>query len=177
MKTNRRQFMGGIGALAASTFPMPAFAQAKPKVVVVGGGPGGATVAKYVAKDGGIDVSLVEPAKRFTTCFHSNLYLGGFKTWEEITHSYDKIAKAYGIKHVRLRATTIDREKKLVHFASGRSLPYDRLVLAPGIDIKFDSVPGYSEESARSCRTPGRPARRRNCSSASSTRCRTAPRS
>ncbi len=53
MKTNRRQFIGGIGALAASTFPMPAFAQAKPKVVVVGGGPGGATVAKYVAKDGG----------------------------------------------------------------------------------------------------------------------------
>ena len=149
MKTNRRQFMGGIGALAASTFPMPAFAQAKPKVVVVGGGPGGATVAKYVAKDGGIDVSLVEPAKRFTTCFHSNLYLGGFKTWEEITHSYDKIAKAYGIKHVRLRATTIDREKKLVHFASGRSLPYDRLVLAPGIDIKFDSVPGYSEEVSK----------------------------
>ena len=141
--------MGGIGALAASTFPMPAFAQAKPKVVVVGGGPGGATVAKYVAKDGGIDVSLVEPAKRFTTCFHSNLYLGGFKTWEEITHSYDKIAKAYGIKHVRLRATTIDREKKLVHFASGRSLPYDRLVLAPGIDIKFDSVPGYSEEISK----------------------------
>src|SRR6476661_8434807 len=149
MKTNRRQFMGGIGALAASTFPMPAFAQAKPKVVVVGGGPGGATVAKYVAKEGGIDVSLVEPAKRFTTCFHSNLYLGGFKTWEEITHSYDKIAKAYGIKHVRLKATTIDREKKLVHFASGRSLPYDRLVLAPGIDIKFDSVPGYSEEVSK----------------------------
>jgi len=106
-------------------------------------------VAKYVAKDGGIDVSLVEPAKRFTTCFHSNLYLGGFKTWEEITHSYDKIAKAYGIKHVRLRATMIDREKKLVHFASGRSLPYDRLVLAPGIDIKFDSVPGYSEEISK----------------------------
>ena len=149
MKTNRRQFMGGIGALAASTLPMPAFAQAKPMVVVVGGGPGGATAAKYVAKDGGIDVSLVEPAKRFTTCFHSNLYLGGFKTWEEITHSYDKIAKAYGIKHVRLRATTIDREKKLVHFASGRSLPYDRLVLAPGIDIKFDSVPGYSEEVSK----------------------------
>src|SRR5215207_3346944 len=149
MKTNRRQFMGGIGALAASTFPMPAFAQAKPKVVVIGGGPGGATVAKYVAKDGGIDVTLVEPAQRFTTCFHSNLYLGGFKTWEEITHSYDKIAKAYGIKHVRLKATTVDREKKLVHFASGRTLPYDRLVLAPGIDIKFDSVPGYSEEVSK----------------------------
>ena len=63
MNTNRRHFIGGIGALAASTFPMPALAQAKPKVVVVGGGPGGATVAKYVAKDGGVDVILVEPAQ------------------------------------------------------------------------------------------------------------------
>jgi NADPH-dependent 2,4-dienoyl-CoA reductase/sulfur reductase-like enzyme len=128
---------------------MPAFAQAKPKVVVVGGGPGGATVAKYVAKDGGLDVTLVEPARRFTTCFHSNLYLGGFKTFEEITHSYDKIAKAYGIKHMRQRAAGIDRDKKQVKFASGKALDYDRLVLAPGIDIKFDSVPGYSEEVAK----------------------------
>jgi NADPH-dependent 2,4-dienoyl-CoA reductase/sulfur reductase-like enzyme len=149
MKTNRRQFMGGIGALAASTFPMPAFAQAKPKVVVVGGGPGGATVAKYVAKDGGIDVVLVEPAKRFTTCFHSNLYLGGFKTWEEITHSYDKITKAYGIKHVQQMAVSVDRDKKTVKLANGALQPYDRLVLAPGIDIKFDSVPGWSEEASR----------------------------
>jgi sulfide dehydrogenase [flavocytochrome c] flavoprotein subunit len=141
--------MGGVGALAASTFPMPAFAQAKPKVVVVGGGPGGATVAKYVAKDGGIDVVLVEPAKRFTTCFHSNLYLGGFKTWEEITHSYDKIAKAYGIKHVRQMAASVDREKKTVKLANGALQPYDRLVLAPGIDLKFDSVPGWSEEASR----------------------------
>ena len=149
MNSNRRQFIGGIGALAASTFPMPAFAQAKPKVVVVGGGPGGATVAKYIAKDGGLDVTLVEPASRFTTCFPSNLYLGGFKTFEEITHSYDKITKAYGIKHVRQRAAAVDRDKKLVKFASGRDLAYDRLVLAPGIDIKFDSVPGYSEEVAK----------------------------
>jgi len=145
MQTNRRQFIGGVGALAASTFPMPAFAQAKPKVVVIGGGPGGATVAKYVAKDGGIDVSLVEPARRFTTCFHSNLYLGGFKTWEQITHSYDKIAKAYGIKHVRQMAAAIDRDKRSVRLANGTVLRYDRLVIAPGIDLKFDSVPGYSE--------------------------------
>jgi NADPH-dependent 2,4-dienoyl-CoA reductase/sulfur reductase-like enzyme len=128
---------------------MPAFAQAKPKVVVVGGGPGGATVAKYVAKDGGIDVVLVEPAKRFTTCFHSNLYLGGFKTWEEITHSYDKITKAYGIKHVQQMAVSVDRDKKTVKLANGSLQPYDRLVLAPGIDLKFDSVPGWSEEASR----------------------------
>jgi sulfide dehydrogenase [flavocytochrome c] flavoprotein chain len=146
MKTNRRQFIGGIGAAAA--FPMPALAQAKPKVVVIGGGPGGATAAKYVAKDGGVDVTLVEPAARFTTCFHSNLYLGGFKSWESITQSYDKIVKAYGIKHVRQSAVSGDRDKKVVRLADGRTLPYDRLVLSPGIDLKFDSVPGWSEAAS-----------------------------
>lgn len=150
MKSNRREFLGGAGALAAATsFPMPALAQAKPKVVVIGGGPGGATAAKYIAKDGGVEVTLVEPASRFTTCFHSNLYLGGFKKWEEITHSYDKIAKAYGIKHARQMAAAIDREKKTVRLANGTVLPYDRLVLSPGIEIKYDSVPGYSEEVSR----------------------------
>ena len=61
MNTNRRYFLGGAGALAFAAFPMPAIAQSKPKVVVIGGGPGGATVAKYVAKDGGIDVVLAQP--------------------------------------------------------------------------------------------------------------------
>ena len=148
MNANRRIFLGGAGALAASAFPLPAFAQAKPKVVVIGGGPGGATVAKYVAKDGGIDVTLVEPAPRFTTCFHSNLYLGGFKTWESITHSYDKMTKAYGIRHVRQMAVAIDRAKRSVRLANGTVLPYDRLVVGPGIDLKFDSVPGYSEAAS-----------------------------
>jgi sulfide dehydrogenase [flavocytochrome c] flavoprotein chain len=150
MNTNRRQFIGGAGALAAaSSFPMPAIAQAKGKVVVIGGGPGGATVAKYVAKDGGVDVTLVEPAQRFSTCFHSNLYLGGFRNWASITHSYDKIVKAYGIRHAREMAAAIDRDKKTVRLAGGRTLPYDRLVVAPGIDIKFDSVPGYSVEASK----------------------------
>jgi sulfide dehydrogenase [flavocytochrome c] flavoprotein subunit len=144
--TTRRQFIGGFGAVAAAgVFPMPAFAQAKPRVVIIGGGPGGATVAKYVAKDGGIDVTLVEPLRRFTTCFHSNLYLGGFRSFDSITHSYDKAAKANGYKHARTLVTSIDRDKKTVRLASGTTLPYDRLVIAPGIDIKFDSVPGYSE--------------------------------
>lgn len=146
MTTTRRQFIGGIGALtAASAFPMPAFAQAKPKVVVIGGGPAGATVAKYVAKDGGVDVTLVEPLRRFTTCFHSNLYLGGFRSFQSITHSYDKSAKANGFRHARTTARTIDRDKKTVRLANGTTLAYDRLVVAPGIDLKFDSVPGYSE--------------------------------
>ncbi len=142
----RRYFIGGAGAAAAViAFPMPAFAQAKPKVIVIGGGPGGSTVAKYVAKDGGIDVTLVEPLRQFTTCFHSNLYLGGFRSFQSLTHSYDKLVKNYGIKHARAMASAIDRDKKTVRLANGTTVPYDRLVVAPGIDIKFDSVPGYSE--------------------------------
>ena len=151
ISTNRRQFLGGIGTAAlASTFPLPALAQAKPKLVVIGGGPGGATVAKYVAKDssGAVAVTLVEPGKQFTTCFHSNLYLGGFRSFESITHSYDKLVSKYGVKHVRQMAQAIDREKRTVRLANGSTLAYDRLVVAPGIDLKFDSVPGYSEAAS-----------------------------
>jgi sulfide dehydrogenase [flavocytochrome c] flavoprotein subunit len=99
---NRRQFGLLLGSsatvLAASRLAAPAYAQARPKVVVVGGGPGSATAAKYIAKESGnaIEVTLVEPTKQFTTCFHSNLYLGGFKPLEAITHTYEKLASAYG---------------------------------------------------------------------------------
>ena len=148
--TNRRTFLGGIGAIAASGLAMPALAQAKPKVVVIGGGPGGATLAKYIAKDanGAIEVTLVEPLRQFVTCFHSNLYLGGFRTFESMTHSYDTLASKYGVKLAHQMAQGIDRDKKTVRLADGTVLAYDRLAVAPGIDIKFDSVPGYSEAAA-----------------------------
>ena len=143
---NRRQFVSGAGTLAfASGLSLPAIAQAKPKVIVVGGGPGGATVAKYVAREGGVDVTLVEPAKQFVTCFHSNLYLGGFRSWESLTHSYSTLASKYGVRLVHQAAQSIDRPKRTVRLMDGSVHSYDRLVLAPGIDIRFDSVPGYSE--------------------------------
>ena len=152
MRSNRRQFIGGAGAIAAAgAFPMPAVAQAKAKVLVVGGGPGGATAAKYIAQEakGAIEVTLVEPAKQFVTCFHSNLYLGGFRDFKSITHNYNALAKQYGIKLAVTNAASIDRDKKIVRLANGTNASYDRLVLAPGIDLKFDSVPGYSEAAAQ----------------------------
>ena len=151
---DRRALLCGTGAFAGAAalggFPRPALAQGKPKVVVIGGGPGGATAAKYIAKDAGgaIDVTLVEPAREFTTCFFSNLYLGGVRDWASITHRYDALASQYGLKLVHQAAATIDREKRTVRLADGSELPYDRLVVAPGIDLKFDSVPGYSEAAA-----------------------------
>jgi sulfide dehydrogenase [flavocytochrome c] flavoprotein subunit len=147
---NRRQFLRSAGVLiAASALPCPALAQAKPKVVVVGGGPGGATAAKYIARDsnGAIEVTLVEPDYQFVTCFHSNLYLGGFRSLQSITHNYDGLAK-YGVKLVHRLAAAIDKEKRLVYLGLGGPLAYDRLVVAPGIDLNYDSVPGYSVNAA-----------------------------
>lgn len=148
--TTRRTMLIGTGAFAASTMlSMPAvFGQAKPRVVVIGGGAGGATAAKYIAKDsqGAIEVVLVEPKEAFVTCFHSNLYLGGFKTFEEITHKYDKLVSNYGIKHVRQMASAIDRDKKQVVLADGTRLDYAKVVVSPGIDLKYDSVPGWGKE-------------------------------
>jgi sulfide dehydrogenase [flavocytochrome c] flavoprotein chain len=149
MSIQRRQFLAGFSALAgASTLAMPSLAQGKPRVVVVGGGPGGATAAKYIAKDsaGALDVVLVEPAKQFTTCFHSNLVLGGFRSLASITHSYEKIASAYGIRMNHQMAVAVDRAARQVVLADGSRLSYDRLVLSPGIDLKYDSVPGWGQE-------------------------------
>jgi sulfide dehydrogenase [flavocytochrome c] flavoprotein chain len=150
MRTTRRHFVHGAAAVAgASVLGAPAvLGQAKPKVVVIGGGPGGGTAAKYIARDskGAIEVTLVEPAKQFVTCFHSNLYLGGFRPLAEITHGYDKLASGYGVKLVHQMAAAIDREKREVRLADGTTLAYDRLVVSPGIDLKYDSVPGWGKE-------------------------------
>jgi len=153
-KLTRRKFNlfagASFAAASSSLFSPAALGQGKPKLVVIGGGPGGATVARYVAKDsnGAVDVTLIEPLKEFTTCFFSNLYLGGFRSFESITHNYDKVAAA-GVKLVHAMATGVDRDKKEVVLAGGQRVPYDRLVIAPGIDLKYDSVPGYSEEASK----------------------------
>ena len=148
-RMTRRSLLGAGAAMAASAVMSPAvIGQARARVVVIGGGPGGATVAKYVARDsaGAINVSLIEPSASFVTCFHSNLYLGGFKTFEQITHSYEALTKNYGVNHVRQTAAFIDRDEKRVRTADNTILSYDRLVVAPGIDLKYDSVPGWSQE-------------------------------
>jgi NADPH-dependent 2,4-dienoyl-CoA reductase/sulfur reductase-like enzyme len=118
---------------------------AKPRVIVVGGGAGGATIARYLAKDskGELEVVLIEPARTYYTCFFSNLYLGGFQTYESLGHSYGKLAIEYGINVVQDYAVGVDRDAKSVTLASGSVLPYDRLVLSPGIDFVEGSVPGW----------------------------------
>ena len=122
-----------------------------PKVVVVGGGYGGATAAKYVRlwSDYGIQVTLVEPNASFVSCPMSNLVLGGSKTMGDITLSYDQLVKRHGVNLVRDRVTAIDAEKRLVLLASGGELPYDRLILSPGVDFMWDTLPGMTQAGAQ----------------------------
>jgi NADPH-dependent 2,4-dienoyl-CoA reductase/sulfur reductase-like enzyme len=123
-------------------------AHGKPRVVVVGGGAGGATAARYIAKDskGAIDVTLIEPSRAYYTCFFSNLYLGGFKDVEDIGHSYGKIAST-GVNVVHDWAIGVDRDAKTVSLAGGASVPYDKLILSPGIDFVDGAVEGWDLSS------------------------------
>lgn len=149
MKLNRRLFMGGVAAGAAASMvaaPMVhAAGHGKPKVVVIGGGAGGATAARYIAKGskGEIEVTLVEPTRSYYTCFFSNLYMAGFRDLGSISHSYGKLASEYGINVVHDWAVGIDREARSVSLAGGATLTYDRLVLSPGIDFIDGAVEGW----------------------------------
>ncbi|WP_421703641.1 FCSD flavin-binding domain-containing protein [Aliiroseovarius sp.] len=149
MKLNRRGFLGATaGAAAAASLSAPmaqASGMGKPRVVVIGGGAGGATCARYIAKDskGEIDVTLIEPTRTYYTCFFSNLYMAGFRELGSIAHSYGKLASEYGINVVHDWAVNIDREAKTVSLAGGATLNYDRLVLSPGIDFVDGAVPGW----------------------------------
>ncbi len=142
MSLDRRMFMG---AAAASLSAPMVMGQGKPRVVVIGGGAGGATAARYIAKDskGAIDVTLIEPTRTYYTCFFSNLYIGGFRELSSIAHSYGTLAAEYGVNVVHDWATGIDRDAKTVALAGGGSVPYDRLIIAPGIDFVDGSVPGW----------------------------------
>jgi NADPH-dependent 2,4-dienoyl-CoA reductase/sulfur reductase-like enzyme len=117
----------------------------KPRVVVVGGGAGGATAARYIAKDskGAIDVVLIEPTRTYYTCFFSNLYLGGFKSISDVGHSYGKLVSEYGINVVHDWAVGVDRDAKKVSLAGGASIDYDKLILSPGIDFVDGAVEGW----------------------------------
>lgn len=145
MALNRRIFLGTTVGLAASLSAPMVLGQGKPRVVVVGGGAGGATAARHIAKGvkGAIDVTLVEPTRTYYTCFFSNLYLGGFRTLESIAQTYGRLASDHGINVVHDWAVGIDRDARTVSLAGGANLPYDRLILNPGIDFVDGAVPGW----------------------------------
>jgi NADPH-dependent 2,4-dienoyl-CoA reductase/sulfur reductase-like enzyme len=143
----RREF--GLAAAAAVTLiPRIARGQTKPRVVVIGGGIGGATVAKYMALNNTIDVTLIEPKTHYTTCFMSNLYLAGLRSFESLTHGYETLSDRYGIKLIHDFAVSIDPAAKTVRLKSGAQMPYDKLVISPGIAFQFGAIEGYDEAAA-----------------------------
>src|SRR6478735_7267553 len=144
---SRRDFGRLAGAVAAVPWSPFAVAQGAAKVVIVGGGAGGATTAHYIKRDAPeLDVTLIETNPIYSSSFFSNLYLGGLREIESLNHGYQGL-RALGIKVVQGTATDVDSSGKKVKVGSS-TLAYDKLVLSPGIDIKFDSVPGYSREAA-----------------------------
>ncbi|MEL7093224.1 MAG: NAD(P)/FAD-dependent oxidoreductase [Pseudomonadota bacterium] len=144
MTLDRRTFLGTAAAASAALSAPMVRAQGTPRVVVVGGGAGGATAARYIAKDskGAIDVTLIEPTRTYYTCFFSNLYLGGFKEMNQLGHSYGALA-AGGVNVVHDWAVGVDRDAKTVALAGGGSVPYDKLILSPGIDFVDGAVAGW----------------------------------
>jgi sulfide dehydrogenase [flavocytochrome c] flavoprotein subunit len=143
----RRSFLQSTAALGllglagcAGTMTPPARA----KVVVIGGGWGGATAAKYVRllSDHRVDVVLIEPGDAFVSCPISNLVLGGSKRMADITTPYTTLARNHGVILVKDTAAAIDTARRSVRLAGGASIGYDKLIVSPGIDIRLDAIEG-----------------------------------
>jgi sulfide dehydrogenase [flavocytochrome c] flavoprotein subunit len=149
-KITRRRFVQSVGAVgvASSVIGWPALARAGSggHVVVIGGGFGGASCAKYLRRIAPeIEVTLVERDSSYLTCPFSNAVLGGMYDMEFITHGYDALRDRYRARVVHDTATSIDPAGRKVNLAGGESLSYDRLVLSPGIDLQYEAIDGYSE--------------------------------
>ena len=151
MEFNRRDAAKLVAAAGAASLLVPNVARAAtPHLVVVGGGPAGATVAKYVAKDskGAVKVTLVDASPLHYTCFFSNLYLGGFWKFEDLAQSFDALRSKYGVNVVTAYAESVTGNS--VKLSDGTEIACDRVVVAPGIDFKYDLYEGYDESVAAS---------------------------
>jgi NADPH-dependent 2,4-dienoyl-CoA reductase/sulfur reductase-like enzyme len=149
-RTSRRDFLKtAVAGASAAVLPLPAIAQgAGGRVVVVGGGFGGATCARFIRRiDPRIAVTLVEASPTFTACPFSNLVIVGLRELKAQEFGYDKLAADQVTVQIS-PATAIDTQGRNVTLGNGASLPYDRLVLSPGIDIRWDGLPGYTEAAA-----------------------------
>ena len=144
----RRRLIQGSGAFGllalAGCAGMGGGIPSKARVLVVGGGYGGATAAKYVRLFSGqmIEVTLIEPNDAFVSCPISNLVLGGSKTMADITTPYTALARNHGVRVIKDTVASIDPVKKVAVLASGPTIAYDKLILSPGIDLMLDSVAG-----------------------------------
>ncbi len=147
MKITRRGFIQTAGvATAAGMVGVPYLALGASKnVVVVGGGTAGATAAKYVRMaDPSVNVTLIEANKHYHTCYLSNEVLSGDRTMDSIKFGYTGLAK-HGVKVIHDKVTGIDAKARTVKTAGGQSIAYDRCIVAPGVDFKWEAIAGYDE--------------------------------
>jgi sulfide dehydrogenase [flavocytochrome c] flavoprotein subunit len=145
----RRDVARGLAASAAAqAFPCPSFAQGAARVVLIGGGFGGAGCARALRQaDPKLQVTLIEPKTFYFACPFSNEAIAGLREFEAQQFRYDRIA-AEGVIVVAQTAVKVDASARTVGLADGASLGYDRLVLSPGISLRFDALPGYDEAAA-----------------------------
>lgn len=148
MSMDRREFIGSTLAASAAIFAPAVTGQTAPRVVVVGGGFAGASCARALrTADARIAVTLVEAGATFVACPFSNAVIAGLRELSAQQFTYEKVS-ADGIRLVRASASAIDAQARQVTLSDGTRLAYDRLVLAPGIDIRWDALPGYGEAVA-----------------------------
>lgn len=154
MLIKRREFLK-IGAAAGAMAALHGCAgngkSANGHVVVVGGGYGGATLAKYLRmwSEGGVQVTLIERNPAFVSCPMSNLVIGGITSLDDITVSYDNLKGKWQVRVIQDEVVAVDAEKRAISLASGGSMTYDRLVLSPGVDFMFDKIPGLNNAAAQ----------------------------
>ena len=147
---NRRSFMQAGVSLALLGGSVSAFAMRGAKVVVIGGGYGGATAAKYIRwlSMNQLDVTLVEPNKEFISCPLSNLVVGGSRKLSEISRPYATLEKNHGVRIIHEMATQIDTTGRSISLSNGSQISYDKLVLSPGIELNMGSIEGLPEAHA-----------------------------
>ena len=147
---DRRHFIGQSAAALGLVTGFSTQARAnlqKAEILVIGGGYGGATAAKYLRlfSNNTASVTLIEPNPSFISCPMSNLVIGGSRTLSELTTSYSNLSKRHGIKMIQDSVASIDADKKTVKLASGKTLRYDKVVVSPGVTLMTNTVEGLAE--------------------------------
>jgi len=149
----RRQFVKWIGTttfLGSVGFPMLSFAKTNAHIVIIGGGFGGVTCAKYLRRfDSSLKITLIEKNSQFVTCPFSNAVIGDLYNIDFITHKYDKLNTRHGINIINDTAIEIDPVSKKIKLRNGNSIRYDRLVVSPGIDFHWNAIEGYDAAASQ----------------------------
>ncbi len=146
-RLSRRALLGGATALLAA--PALAAGPRGARVVIVGGGFGGATAARYLRRAmPELRITLVEPNRVHVTCPGSNAVIGGLEPLSRLEHGYDRLRSRFGIEVVHDAAVAIEGERRRVRLGGGAEIAYDRLIVSPGIDLRWNEIEGYGEAAA-----------------------------